>query len=397
MNTTNRLHRDIRLALLTVLTLSALGCASAPPVSPVACSRVALDPAPPWTASAAWNAAEDELVLVDPGSRGLAGYGRDGQRIREVPLELAELDFGEPMRFERVEDGYVLLGKTQVLRLDDDLALESRHLPFNPLQARGLIDDGSFNDAVLHGGTLHGYADFIDAGMPLAHDPQATGVWRRGFVRLDPAAGEIEMLHELPIGNDGGTGEYASYYLYDRRPYVARLGEKVYVLRFTEPWTVHRMTRRGLREVAAGDAADDAQAHALQAWNGKLYVLTSRAVPEPESEVAVAAAEPATPAQPTDPRARLELLHAQSVVAVGRRQWTLHEIEPRGGAERRLALPTSAERVRLVPGRSFWTAIEETTSPNLGGDGDRTTFLYLPSTELVAGSFSCSPESKPEV
>lgn len=391
MTTMNRLQRDIRLALLIILTLSALGCASAPPASPVACSRVALDPAPPWTASAAWNTAEDELVLVDPGSRGLAGYGRDGRRLREVPLELAELDFGEPMRFERTEDGFVLVGKTQILRLDDDLSLRSRQLPFNPLQARGLIDDGSLNDAVLHGGMLHGYADFIDAGKELQHDPGATGAWRRGFVRLDPA-GEIEMLHELPIGNDGGTGEYASYYLYDRRPYVARLGETVYVLRFTEPWSVHRMTRRGLREIAAGEPGDAGQAHALQAWNGRLYVLTSQAVPEPEQQ---AAAGQATPAEPADPRARLELLQAQSVVTFGRRQWTLHEIGPRGGTERRLTLPTSAERVRLVPGRSFWTAIEETTSPNLGGESDRTTFLYLPATEIVAGSFSCAPEPRP--
>ncbi len=352
---------------------------------------MALEPAPPWTASAAWNAAEDELVLVDPGSRGLASYGRDGRRLREIPLELAELDFGEPMRFERAEDGYVLVGKTQILRLDDDLSLRSRQRPFDPLEAGGLID-GSLNDAVLHGGVVHGYADFIDAGQKLDHDPDATGVWRRGFVRLDPAGGDLEMLHELPIGNDGGTGEYASYYLYDRRPYVARLGERVYVLRFTDPWTVHRMTRRGLRQVATGGAGDDAQAHALQAWNGRLYVLTSQALPEPQ---AAAAGEGATPAEPTDPRVRLELLQAKTVVAFGRRQWTLHEIAPRGGAGRRLALPTSAERLRLVPGRSFWTAIEETTSPNLGAEGDRTTFLYLPSSEIVAGSFSCAPKPKP--
>ncbi len=378
-----------RAAVLVAFTASAWGCATAPPRSPVPCSRVGLEPAPPWTASAAWNAEEDELVLVDPGSRSLASYGLDGHRLREVPLDLAELASGEPMRFERAEDGYLLVGKTQVLHLDDDLAPRSRDRPFAPLASRGVID-GSFNDAVLHRGVFYGYADFVDAGDQPEDDPQA-GTWRRGFVRLDPAGGELEMLHELPLadGADARDGEYASYYLYDRRPYVAPLGAGVYVLRFTEPWTVHRVTRRGLRQIAAGDGADDRRAHALQAWNGKLYVLTSRPAPEPET--ARAAEEHATPATPAgDPRARMELLQALPVATDRRRRWTLEEIDPRGGAGRRLALPSSAERIRLVPGRFFWTAIEETTSPNLGGEYERTAFLFLPSEEIVAGSFSCS-------
>jgi hypothetical protein len=383
----DRKQRRVRLAALAAFTLSLWGCASTPPPSPVPCSRVALEPAPPWTASAAWNAEEDELVLVDPGSRGLAAYGRDGKRRREISLGGVELDYGQPMRFERAEDGYVLIGKRQVLRLDEDLALKGRQRPFAPLEAQGVIDDGSLNDAVLHAGALYGYADFIDAKENPQSDPKATGRWRRGFVRLDAADGELEMLHELPL--EGSDGEYAAYYLYDRRPYVARSGGKVYVLRFTDPWTVHRVTHRGLHQIASGDAGDAARARALQAWNGKLYVLTSRAVADEEE--GKAADEHATPAKPAGgQRASLEMLQVLPVMALGRRQWTLHEIEPRGGAERRLTLPTLAERIRLVPGRSFWTAIEESTSPNLGGERDSTTFLFLPAAEIAAGAFSCS-------
>lgn len=375
---------SIRIAALVALTSITYGCASAPPASSVACSRVALEPAPPWTAAATWNAGEDELVLVDPGSRGLAGYGRDGRRLREIPLPADGLDFGEPMRFERLDSGYALVGKRQIVRLDEDFSVRRSQRPFDPLEARGVVD-GTLNDVVLHGGVLHGYADYVDLGDEPAED--AAGTWRRGFVRLDPADGELEMLHELPIEHDGGDGEYASYYLYDRRPYVARLGEKVYVLRFTEPWSVHRMTRRGLRQVAAGEAGEERRAHALQAWNGKLYVLASRVAPKAGDETA---GERVTPAVALDPRARREIKSAAPAMARERRQWTLHEIDPRGGDGRRLALPTSAERLRLVPGRAFWTAIEETTSPNLGGAYDRTTFLYLPSAELASGSFSCS-------
>ncbi len=323
----HRLDRQVRRAALLALALAASGCASAPPQSPVPCARVALEPAPPWTASAAWNAGEDELLLVDPGSRGLAGYGRDGRRRRQVPLDEVELDYGEPMRFERAGDGYVLIDKRQVLWLDQDLALKRRRRPFAPLAAHGVID-GSLNDAVLHEGTLYGYADFIDAGEKPAADPQASGRWRRGFVRLDLAGGELEMLHELPL--EDAAGEYASYYLYDRRPYVARLGGRVYVLRFTEPWTLHRVTRRGLRQIAAGGAGDEDRAQALTVWNGRLYVLTSRAVPDPEAEEAAAKAKPATG-----------------------------------------------------------------TSPNLGGERDATTFLFLPTAEIVAGAFSCEAEAEP--
>ncbi len=392
-----RVDTSLGLAALASFILTTWGCASAPLPSPVPCSRVTLAPAPPWTASAAWNAAEDELVLVDPGSRGFAGYSRDGRRLREVALDEVELDYGEPMRFERAGAGYVLIGKRQVLWLDGELALERRQRPFASLAASGVLD-GTLNDAVLHDGAVYGYADFIDAGERPENDPKASGTWRRGFVRLD-LAGEIEMLHELPL--EAGDAEYASYYLYDRRPYVTQLAGKVYVLRFTEPWTVHRVTRRGLRQIATGDAGDESRANALQAWNGKLYVLTSHPVPDPETgeeaEAAIAklAATRATPAKPPEgQRASLELRQALPVIAFGRRHWGLHEIAPRGGAKRRLALPTTAERLRLIPGQSFWTAIEETTSPNLGNEADATTFLFLPASEIVAGAFRCAGESK---
>ena len=75
--------------------------------------------------------------------------------------------------------------------------------------------------------------------------------------------------------------------------------------------------------------------------------------------------------------------------AFGKRLWTLHEIDPRGGSSRHLELPTTAERLRLVPGRAYWTAIEETSSPNIGQESAGTSFLFLPATEIVAGEFGC--------
>ncbi len=385
-------RRSSHACFLVALTLLSSGCRSALPLASVQCSRVGLDPSPPWTASAAWSSDGDKLVLIDPGSRGLATYGRDGKRTGQVELDTTiDLDYSEPMRLERTAEGFAVIDKTRVLSFDDSLVLDHRERPFAKLEDRGFAD-ASFNDVLTHRGLFYGYADFVETTEPTVDDAEGTSTWRRGFVRLDPVRGDLDLLHELPV--DSADGEFASYYFYDRRPYVAQLGNKVFILRFTEPWSIHRVTRRGLRVIASGSAEDN-QAHALHTWNSRLYVLTSRVVPDPESKDKPA--EKRTVARPEDvgSQARLELLRAIPTLNTGRRQWTLHEIEPRSGrTSRRLHLPTAAERLHLIPGRAFWTAIEETTSPNLGGDGERTTLLYLPATELLSGAFGCQRKAQ---
>ncbi|MEM7355240.1 MAG: hypothetical protein AAF657_30800, partial [Acidobacteriota bacterium] len=329
----------------------------------------------------------DEIVLIDPGSRGLATYGRDGRRRSEVQLDAAaQLDYSEPMRFERTDDGYVLIDRTQILSLGKNLDVHRREQPFVDLQAQG-FSEGSFNDALLHRGRLYGYADFIETTEPPAastgDEAEPSSIWRRGFVRLDPSSHDLDLLHELPI--DSADGEYTSYYLYDRRPYVAELEGKVYILRFTEPWSIHKVTRKGLRPVVSGNSTSDASAHALQAWNGRLYVLTSRVVPTEDTGEQLKGPDLSR----VNSTARVELLRALPAIVKGERQWLLHEIDPGNGERRRMQLPTAAERIRLVPGQGYWTAIEETSIPNLGETKDQTTFLFLPADELRAGSFSC--------
>lgn len=374
-----------KLAVMLTLTLCAWGCSAvkAPGPSPVPCSRVVLEPPPPWTASAAWNPGETEMLLIDPGSRSLATYGRDGSRRREILLDdVAEIDFSVPIRLERSADGYRLIDKTQVLTFDDNLSLRRRARPFAGLEEQGYLD-GSFNDVLDLGGELVGYADFVDKNLQPANDPKAEGTWRRGFIRLDPAAERIDFLHELALDGDD---EYAAYYLYDRRPYVSELDGKVYVLRFTDPWTVHRVKRGALRQVASGAGADG-EARALHAWNGRLYVLTGEIVPE-DGEEGASSSEPVPLQTAAGARVQAELLQALPAAASGRRRWILHEIDPSSAEQRRIELPTSAERLRLVPGRTFWTAVEETTVPNLGQERG-TTFLFLPATEIVDGVFGC--------
>jgi len=378
---------------LIALTLGA--CASLPP-PPSQCQRVELDPAPPWTASVTWAPGEEELVLVDPGSGELAAYGRDGRRRHSAEIATtAGVDMSHPLRFERDGSGFALVDRHQVLYLDRDLVLEETLEPATALEASE-ISGISLNDAVLHRGRLFGYADFIEKDPDPNDNPEAEGTWHRGFVRLDPKRGELEPLFELPIEGDG---EYASYYIYDKRPYVTELrGSRsggIYVLRFTEPWSLHRVAGDELRPLASGSSDAEEKARGLFAWRGRLYVLT-RGTETVESEE-----EPTRPIpQVTDEHTRTVLLQAMEALELGRHVWALQEIDPRTGERlRRLELPTSAARLTLVPGGNLWAAIEETAAPNLGegegeGEGEggsRTTLVLWPASEFEAGRFTCQP------
>ena len=112
----------MKIPFLSLLTLTLLaGCAARrPPQTPLApCQRVRIDPAPLWTASAAWTPEQDRLVLIGPGRRSLLVYDLAGSLVREVALDpLAELDYASPIRLEATRDGYVLGDQTQILWLD---------------------------------------------------------------------------------------------------------------------------------------------------------------------------------------------------------------------------------------------------------------------------------------
>ena len=379
------LKRFAPAAALVLLTFSAWGCASTRiPPSPVPCQRVALDPAPPWTASATWNAAEDAMILVDPGTRSLASYGLDGQRKGEFPLDgVAEIDYAVPMRLERKSGGYVLIDSRQVLHFDSRLALQERQDPFAFLADRG-FSDGSFNDALIHGQSLYGYADFVDHSVIPPDDPKAKGTWKRGFVQLNPEKGDLDLLLELTTNAD----EYSSYYFYGRRPYVSEVDGKIYFLRLTDTWSVQQRTRQGLRTVVKTGSDSEERAESLYGWNGKLYVLTRRDI-EKEDENAPKAPVLKNP----NGQFSAELLEAMRAGIPKERQWTLHEIDPRGRILRKLRLPTTAERLRLVPGRGFWAGIEESSAPTLDQESGGTSFLFLPGSEIVAGQFSCTAQS----
>jgi hypothetical protein len=340
---------------------------------------VTLEPVPPWTVSVLWDEARQQLIVLDPGARGFALYARDGQRRVEIPLDPAlDLDYAVPMRLDRAEQGYQLLTRSRLLHLRSDLRVQAVSEPFEGLGPGW--SSGSLGDGVFVDGVFYGYAEAIATDAEETDDAETPDLWRRGFARIDPAHRGLEWLLELPLD---GNEEFAAYYFYDRRPYVAELDGRVYVLRLGEPWSLHRITRRGLRLVLAGEVGT-ATPMALYGWNRRLFLLSSETISTPSRSPMEA------PTLVDDSRADGADLIVAWPVEQGRR-WKLTEIDPRRDRVlREVEVPSAAERLRLIPGDRAWVALEENSAPVLGDQGSQgARALFLPTHELELGSFSC--------
>lgn len=374
-----------------VSLLFGAGCSSLPNPSTRAadCLRAPLDPPPLWTASAVWTGDETGLVVLDPKSRSLRIYDRSGRHVDDVLLDpLAEIDTASPVRLTAHDDGYLLSDQTQLLWLDESFTLKRRVEPFADPAALGL-SEGSLNDVVVHDGALVGYLDVTDplpsdADEAMAShdttddetdtdtdavDVERPELWHRGFYRLDLETPRLVTLAELSLG-----GEFATYYDYHRRPYVTELGRRVYVLRFTDPPRLLRASRQSLVPVAELGGFADLEARSIYAWEGRLYVLATRSV-EVEVPEGLADAEIAD----GDRQAMLRQMRA---LVPTENTWDLIEIDARSGRLlARYVLPSTAPRLYLVPGRTSWALIEESSSPNVG-EGDAPSLLLLPSEVL---------------
>jgi hypothetical protein len=333
-----------------------------------ACLRSVLDPAPVWTAGASWDLSQNLLLLLDPGSRALIAFSLDGTPRESLELDrLADLDYSVPLRFEALDDGYVLGDPSQILWLDRSLGLVRRRSPFKELQRAG-VHEGRLNDFVAAANALLAYADF------------ATGDdgWRRGLIRIDLAEGSLEPLFELSLEDP----EFAAYYHYDLRPYIVNLGRHAFFLRFSDPPQLLRI--RGSRLERVAELADpELQPVSLHPWEDRLFILS---IPKQHSPLA----RPATLGSGGEEPSRVSLRMAS---AAQPRLWLLQEIDPASGELLgRYRLPTDAQRLRLVPGRARWAMIEETFSPNVDDEegGEATYLKFLPASwfrpRLAAGA-----------
>lgn len=329
--------RSLALLLSPVLVL---GCSGGRlPQAEPAPRSVVLEEPPIWNAAVAWDLGEERLLVLDPGGHRLLSYSRAGRRVGALDLDpLAELDYSRPVRLVATDEGYLLGGGKKLLYLT--AALDGgRAVDLWQRLAADDIEDGLLNDFVPAGDGLIGFADFKRRGEE----------WRRGFVRIDLERPRLESVLELPLEEP----EFSRYYFYDRRPYVARLGRRTLALRYTEPAAIHRFRARGLEHRFDAGAAG-LEAVSIHAWNDVLYLLLASRSQAAEAAGLVEAGLP-----PDVVAAQVRALGGEEGEPASRR-WVLLALDPDTG--RRLGeipLPTTAERVHLVPGNRDWALVGE--------------------------------------
>ena len=351
--------RFVSLVATTVLFalggLFASGCTTVGPVRE-SCARVAVDPAPIWTAAASWTGRGDRLWVVDPEIRGLLAFDLDGHLVDRVEdPDLAGLNYSLPIRLEPAGRSVVIGGRGSVLQV--------RRWAVSPVfgnvsdEVTG-TDEIFLGDWTLVDDQLVGYADMV-------LDDES---WGQGFVRVGRHG--IERLLDLPLEPGG---EYLRYHDYFQRPYIARLGDQVFVLRYTEPATVSRVVESGLEEIWRATTTDEKVRYAaLLGWDQALYLVSSLKIEVPIVD------EPTAP-QPLSTTGDMKL-EAMSRVRTHNR-WELLRLEPGSGKITwRRPLPT-AHRPVLAPGPRAWAMIDGKTTPQLNQEEAEPTWLTLMPTD----------------
>ena len=152
----------------------------------------------------------------------------------------------------------------------------------------------------------------------------------------------------------------------------------------TDPPQVFRATRRPssktFEPLYAGSADDDFKTTSLIAFEDRLYLLGWRRVASEDE--AVTSSEPTTPQLLQGAPSRAQLAKMMRAREEAPLQRLLVEIDPKTGrALQRFRLPVENGSVKLVPGKSFWAMIEESSSVNLSPE-DKVHLTLLPSSWL---------------
>lgn len=374
-----------RLWTVCILPALLLGACSLqqPPVA-VDCPRVPLSPAPLWSASAAWDSGGHGLLIVDPRSHSLRLYSTGGELRREIALDpMASFDYSHPLRLQaQAEGGYVLGGPKQLLELDESLAPQRVVEPVGTLAAAG-VEDGQIDDFVLTRKGVYAYADLITSPEAPGAEPadaeagDAEPAWKFGFYRLDLGDPDARQL----LNFEPGDVELTAYRDYEIRPYLARLGDRVYLLRLQDAPALYRLDRRKPRRLARLEPADGYSPVALHSFDDRLFVLVRR-IDRKEKPAGLEAPEVVSG---TD---RNAMLSRGLLVTSTETRWALEELDPRSGKVLgRLDLPSRSSRLKVIPGDATWAFIEESTIPNLD-EGTGSDLLTVPARALTRSAFT---------
>ncbi|MEM6793550.1 MAG: hypothetical protein AAF725_06180 [Acidobacteriota bacterium] len=382
------MNRPRPLALLFLGALTAVGCASVPQ-APRTCFGTELQTGPAWMAGAAWDGRGERLVLVDPGTRTLLVYSPEGQLLERASHELLDgLDFHHPVRVEAEGEGFIVGDRSRLLWLDS--GFERARVAFDGVDGVGSLHLGDW--------TRPSQSTVAFADMQVDDES-----WTRGFFRFGRGS-SYEVLAEMPLEQGG---EYARYYSYGLRPYVASVGRRTYVLRYRQPSEVYRAGRSELKllwridDEASRVEGSAAGQEKIFGWDGGLYLLESvkRAAENPsglEAPQPVGPAEGGTDSLVLDPKAapskaaqealRAALLSGQ-VVQKTTRDWYLSRIDTRrGGREWRRRLISGLEgALTVVPGPRTWALVSH-SGIAAGSLGGRTEVHWMPAESVAPGT-----------
>jgi len=313
---------------------------------------VAFEVAPSWSASAAWNADETALAVVDALHRQILVYDLDGSLVDavaelrtrvETPVPLKRKVRFAPATIHSFSDGYLVEnGKGHLLLLDAGFRLEQAIPIIGRTNAAG-ERIGSLNGWTLDGEDLVGFSD-LETGDG----------WRCGFIRVPVAEPDgFTVIDSLAIDDPA-----RAFYL-TGQAFFAGAGERCFILRMDPPAIVPARTGGGkaFRRPQLKTAA------AIEEFNHQPALPKMDGYENPAD---VFAALEAT--RPVGIYGQGDGLFALTRQATdGGTVWKLSRLDPADReAPQTFYLPTTANHLVVVPGEKHWALIEKGPVIDLG-------------------------------
>jgi hypothetical protein len=298
------------------------------------CRRVALDPAPSWSFSAAWSSDGRELTLVDVLGGDLLRYTEEKFHGIIARPGMGALEFDHPAQLTSISGGYLVTNPPgKVIWLDQGFRpIKSVDLlkAKKSKQLEGEITNFDFSDAIPAGPDLLSFAVVHRNGKP----------WQ-GYVRVSIKPFELtDFIEEI----DSKAPEDKVFRLQGEA--IAPAAGGYYVLRYSQPTFILELApeKRRLKAFPPGFEALP-----------KLPELGGFAA----ASALYKALEHSTAATGLYGRGGLLYLLTRRPAAQGT-LWQLWQIDPRRDAVlRSLTLPTTANHVFLAPGPKDWAVIEK--------------------------------------
>ena len=349
---TSKLYRAVHVALL----LLALPGSLAAVTQGIGCNRVALDPSPSWTNSAAWSEDGKELTLVDILGGRLLRYSNGKYSGSVARPGMGELEFNQPSALTAIPGGYLLASPPgKVIWLNRG---------FDPFRGLDLLKAGK-------GGHIQGKLEIFDWEYPQLFGNYFLGTavlhidgkpWK-GLVRASLKPFELtDLIEEI----DYNAPEDRLFRLLGTESAASGGGD--YVLRWARP-TAYILQiwpqKRRLKTFPPGFEALPALPQGVGGMEGGpiLYKALER------STLAVGL---------YGQGAYLYLL-ARKPAGQGT-LWQLWQIDPqRDTIIRSMTLPTQANHLFLAPGPINWAVIEKGPVIQMGSQSIKS-MLLLPSS-----------------